>query len=81
MRGRKPIVASLGKVEPVPGPRRHCAGWCSPLAKRRWLQGRKLVATTESRAGLEAAFPVASGVVLWKAQNQILGHPLIGLDH
>ena len=59
---------------------RHCIGRCSLLAKRRWLRGRKPVAVGESRAALEATFPVASGVVPWKTQNQMVGHPLNGLD-
>ena len=61
-------------------PRRHCAGRRSPLSKRRWLQERKPVVVGESRATLEAAFPIALGIVPWKAQNQMVGHPLIELD-
>ena len=41
----------------------------------------KPISIGESCVGLEAAFPIASGVVPWKAQNQMVGHPLIGLDH
>ena len=61
------------------GPKRH--GLRSPLAERRWLRGRKSGVVGESRATLKAAFPIASGVVPWKAQNRMVGHPLIRLDH
>ena len=62
------------------GLRRHCVGWRSLLVERRWLPGRKSVAAGESRAALEDAFPVASSVVPWKAQNRMVGHPLIRLE-
>ena len=62
------------------GPRRHCAGRRPPLSKRRWLRERKPVAVDESRATLEAAFPIALGIVPWKAQNRMVGQPLIELD-
>ena len=67
----------LGKV----GPGRHCVGRRSPLVEMRWLRGRKLIVVGESCVALKAAFPVAYGVVPWKAQNRMVGHPLIGLDH
>ena len=45
------------------------------------VRKEKPVVVGESHDVPSTAFPVASGVVPWKAHNHMVGHPLIALDH